>query len=154
LLSRNRRAKVYRIGCLLLPPLAERPSVERQAFLQGLRDLGYNEGRNITIEYQSAAWNRELRADLAADRERHRIQREHGRAGWQEARAIREAVPQLANVAVIWNLGNLAATSEWKEIQAAARSLGIKLESVEVRGADDFVAALRRLSQRSRQRSS
>src|SRR5262249_59090810 len=59
--------KVYRIGCLLLPPLAEKPSVERQAFLQGLRDLGYDEGRNITIEYQSAAWNRELLPDLAAD---------------------------------------------------------------------------------------
>src|SRR5215813_4744338 len=59
--------KVYRIGCLLLPPLAEKPSVDRQAFLRGLRDLGYDEGRNITIEYQSAAWNRELLPDLAAD---------------------------------------------------------------------------------------
>ena len=189
--------KVYRIGCLLLPPLAEKPSVERQAFLQGLRDLGYDEGRNITIEYQSAAWNRELLPDLAADLVARKVDVILA-AGPQATRAaqeatktipivmivevdpiesglvpslrptanvtgfsanmaglggkrlelLREALPQLAYVAVIWNPGNPAATSEWKEIQAAARSLGLKLESVEVRGADDFVAALRRLSQR------
>ena len=188
----QRAGKVYRIGCLLLPPLAERPSVERQAFLQGLRDFGYDEGRNITIEYQSAAWNRELLPDLAADLVARKVDIILA-AGPQATRAaqeatktipivmivevdpiesglvpslrptsnitgfsanlaglggkrlelLREAVPQLANVAVIWNPGNPAATSEWKEIQAAARNMGIKLESVEVRGADDFVAALR-----------
>ena len=68
--------------------------------------------------------------------------------GGKRLELLREAVPRLANVAVIWHPGNPAATSEWKEIQVAARSLGIKLESVEVRGADDFVAALRRLSNR------
>jgi len=60
-------AKVARIGYLLLPPLAEKPSAERQAFLQGLRELGYNEGHNVSIEYRSAAWNRELLPDLAAE---------------------------------------------------------------------------------------
>ncbi len=59
--------KVARIGYLLLPPLAEKPSAERQAFLQGLRELGYDEGRNVIIEYRSAAWNRELLPDLAAE---------------------------------------------------------------------------------------
>jgi len=189
--------KVHRIGCLLLPPLAEKPSVERQALLQGLRDIGYDEGRNIIIEYQSAAWNRELLPDLAAELVTRKVDiilaagpqatqaaREATKTipivmivevdpiasglvaslrptanvtgfsanmaglGGKRLELLREAVPQLANVAVIWNPGNPAATSEWKEIQVAARSLGIKLESVEVRGADDFVAALRRLSQR------
>src|SRR5262249_62337313 len=60
-------AKAARIGYLLLPPLAEKPSAERQAFLQGLHELGYEEGRNVVIEYRSAAWNRELLPDLAAD---------------------------------------------------------------------------------------
>jgi hypothetical protein len=47
--------KVARIGYLLLPPLVERPSVERRAFLQGLRELGYEENRHFVIEYRSAA---------------------------------------------------------------------------------------------------
>ena len=45
-------AKVPRIGFLALYPSAN-PHL-RQAFLQGLRDLGYVEGRNVVIEYRSA----------------------------------------------------------------------------------------------------
>jgi putative ABC transport system substrate-binding protein len=61
------RAKVPRIGYLVLPALDDPPSEERQAFLQGLRELGYVEGKTIIIEYRSAAWNRELLPDLAAE---------------------------------------------------------------------------------------
>src|SRR5262249_3054122 len=59
--------RARKIGYLLLPPLAEKPSVERQAFLQGLRERGYEEGRNVVLEYRSAAWNAELLPDLAAE---------------------------------------------------------------------------------------
>ena len=59
--------KVWRIGYLILSPLADPPSAERQAFLDGLRDLGYVVGQNVIIEYRSAAWNRELLPDLAAE---------------------------------------------------------------------------------------
>ena len=59
--------KVPRIGYLVLSPLVDPPSAERQAFLDGLRDLGYAIGRNLIIEYRSAAWNRELLPDLAAE---------------------------------------------------------------------------------------
>jgi putative ABC transport system substrate-binding protein len=38
-----------------------------QAFLQRLRELGYAEGKNITIEYRSAGGKRERIADLAAE---------------------------------------------------------------------------------------
>jgi len=60
-------AKVPRIGYLVLPALDDPPSEERQAFLQGLRELGYVEGKTIMIEYRSAGWNRELLPDLAAE---------------------------------------------------------------------------------------
>jgi putative ABC transport system substrate-binding protein len=63
----QRADKVPRIGYLVLPPLADPPSAERAAFLDGLRELGYIAGRNIIIEYRSAAWNRELLPDLAAE---------------------------------------------------------------------------------------
>jgi len=47
--------------------LADPPSAERQAFLDGLRELGYVEGRNVTIEYRSGNWNRELLPELAEE---------------------------------------------------------------------------------------
>lgn len=45
-------AKVARIG-YLSPSLAASPHL-LGAFLQGLRDLGYVEGRNLVIEYRDA----------------------------------------------------------------------------------------------------
>jgi putative ABC transport system substrate-binding protein len=50
-------AKVYRIGFLGDSPAAF--SERTEAFRQGLRDLGYVEGRNITIEYRWAHGNPE-----------------------------------------------------------------------------------------------
>src|SRR5262249_59129048 len=59
--------KVWRIGYLILSPLADPPSAERQAFLEGLHDHGYVVGQNVIIEYRSAAWNRKLVPDLALE---------------------------------------------------------------------------------------
>jgi putative tryptophan/tyrosine transport system substrate-binding protein len=59
--------KVPRIGYLVVSPLADPPSAERAAFLEGLKELGYVVDQNVVIEYRSAAWNRELLPDLAAE---------------------------------------------------------------------------------------
>jgi putative ABC transport system substrate-binding protein len=54
-------AKVARIGALMgAGPLTE-------AFLQGLRDLGYVEGRNVVIEYRSSEGKLERLPALAAE---------------------------------------------------------------------------------------
>jgi putative ABC transport system substrate-binding protein len=45
-------AKIARIG-FLSPNLAANPHLQ-EAFLEGLRDLGYVEGRNVVIEYRDA----------------------------------------------------------------------------------------------------
>ena len=58
-------AKVPRIGFLALNPGAN-PHL-REAFLQGLRDLGYVEGRNVVIEYRSAEGKLERLRALAAE---------------------------------------------------------------------------------------
>jgi putative tryptophan/tyrosine transport system substrate-binding protein len=58
-------AKVARIG-YLSPSLATSPHL-REAFRQGLRDLGYVEGRNLVIEYRGAEGKPERLPALAAE---------------------------------------------------------------------------------------
>src|SRR6266478_7867976 len=58
-------AKVARIGYLALN-LAAAPRLE-EAFLQGLRDLGYVEGRNVVIEIRDAEGKPERLPALAAE---------------------------------------------------------------------------------------
>ena len=67
LAAEGQPVKVSRIGYLVLPPLVDPPTAERQAFLDRLRELGYVVGQNIVIEYRSANWNRELLPDLAQE---------------------------------------------------------------------------------------
>jgi putative ABC transport system substrate-binding protein len=188
--------KIPRIGYLVLAPLVDPPSAERAAFVDGLRGLGYIAGRNLIIEYRSAAWSRELLPPLAAELVDLRVDlilaagpqatqaareatqkipivmipgspmesglvaslaRPGGNVtgfstnmpelGGKRLELLHEAVPHASRVSVIWNPGNPAATSEWKATQAAARTLGMKLESVEVRGAEEFRAVLSKMSQ-------
>jgi len=51
---------------------------------------------------------------------------------------LKEIIPKLSRVAVLWNPQNPASTLNWKEIQLPARQLGIQLHSMEVRSLDDF----------------
>jgi putative ABC transport system substrate-binding protein len=61
----QKAAKFARIG-YLSPSLASSPYL-RDAFLQGLRDLGYVEGRNVVIEYRDAEGKLERVPALAAE---------------------------------------------------------------------------------------
>ena len=190
--------KVARIGYLLLPPLAERPSPERQAFIDGLRALGYEEGRSVVIEYRSAAWNRELLPDLAAELVERKVDvilaagpqpvlaardatrtipivmiagmdpvasglvRSLARPGTnvtgftaqlpglagKRLELLREAAPHASSVMVLWNPSNPATAPDWQATQAAAAKLGVKLEPIEVRGAEDFLAAFPKILRR------
>jgi len=64
----QRAGKVPRIGMLLTgSPEFPRSRAVRDAFLQGLRDLGYSEGQNIVIEYRWAEGRDERFPDLAAE---------------------------------------------------------------------------------------
>jgi putative tryptophan/tyrosine transport system substrate-binding protein len=54
---------------------------------------------------------------------------------------LKEAVPTLAHVAVLWNAANPVKVLDWHETQAAASALGLQLQSLEVRGPTDFAGA-------------
>jgi len=56
---------------------------------------------------------------------------------------LREAVPAASRVAVVWNPSNPPKVEEWRQTEEAARKLGIKLQSLEVRSSADFDSAFR-----------
>jgi putative ABC transport system substrate-binding protein len=60
---------------------------------------------------------------------------------------LKEVVPGLSRVAVLWNAANPANASVWHETQAAAGSLGLRLHAQDVRGAQDFAGAFARTAQ-------
>jgi putative ABC transport system substrate-binding protein len=54
---------------------------------------------------------------------------------------LKEILPRLVRVAVIWNAGNPYPAIVFKEAQTAAQRLGIEVQSLEVRSPDDFNGA-------------
>src|SRR2546423_15457149 len=59
--------KVPRIGVLGTSAVPPRVSARIEAFRQGLHDLGYVEGQNISIEYRSAEGKLDRLPDLAVE---------------------------------------------------------------------------------------
>jgi putative ABC transport system substrate-binding protein len=51
---------------------------------------------------------------------------------------LKEAFPKVSRVAIFWNPTNSSNEISWSATQAAARSLSMQLQSLEVRGASDF----------------
>jgi putative ABC transport system substrate-binding protein len=185
-------AKIPHLGYLVLTPLSETPSPERAAFLAGLRELGWIDGKTIAIEYRSAKWNIELLDDLAEELVRMKVDiivaagagppiraakqatstipvvmaasadpvaerlvaslaRPGGNVtgmslmtpelGSKRLELLKEVVPRVARVAVLWD----PATSNHLELQAtraAARTLGVTLKLMEVKNVDDLARVL------------
>jgi putative ABC transport system substrate-binding protein len=60
---------------------------------------------------------------------------------------LKEVIPGLTRVAVLWNAANPANAAAWEETQAAARALGLRLDAQEVRGPQDLEGAFARTAQ-------
>jgi ABC-type uncharacterized transport system substrate-binding protein len=54
---------------------------------------------------------------------------------------LREVKPRISRVAVLQNPANSASSAMFKETEAAAKRLGIRLQSLEIRSPDDLVGA-------------
>jgi putative ABC transport system substrate-binding protein len=56
---------------------------------------------------------------------------------------LKESIPKLSLVAVMWNPQNPASAQSWKESQLAARKLGVQLYSMEVKGSNKIESAFK-----------
>jgi putative ABC transport system substrate-binding protein len=59
---------------------------------------------------------------------------------------LKQAVPRMSRVAVLWNSTSAAHAGYLRDVQAAARSLGVTLQSLDIREADAFEGAFGRAS--------
>jgi len=56
---------------------------------------------------------------------------------------LKDTIPKLSRVAVLWNPQNPGNAQQWKESQLPARALGLQLHSMEVSSADKFESAFK-----------
>jgi len=56
---------------------------------------------------------------------------------------LKETVPKLSRVAVLWDPKNPGSTPQWNESQLSARELGLQLHSMEVSSADKYESAFK-----------
>jgi putative ABC transport system substrate-binding protein len=59
----------------------------------------------------------------------------------KQLQILKEAIPRASRVAVLWNPADASFAVQTKEVEAAARSLGIRLQHVEARGPEEFDSA-------------
>ena len=178
--------KVRRIG-ILSAQSSSVASSRVEAFRKGLIELGYTEGKNITIEHRYADGRLERLPDLAAEIIRLKVDvilalgtpaalaakqatttipivmtgGDPVRAGivvslarpggnvtglsdatvdvsTKRLELLKEVVPKLSRVAILWNPLNPTNPLQLKDTQAAAPALGLTVYTVEVKGVDEF----------------
>jgi putative tryptophan/tyrosine transport system substrate-binding protein len=179
-------SKVPRIGYLAQrnTPTPATPDPAADAFQQGLRDLGYLEGKTILVEYRYAGGSEDRLRALVAELVQLKVDVLVSpalpviRAAKQATKTIpiimvttadpvatglvdslarpggnvtgltrltrelsgkrlellKEAVPGVSRVGIIWDASGLTTDASFKNYQAAARALNVRLQSLEVRG--------------------
>ena len=59
----------------------------------------------------------------------------------KQLQILRESVPHASRMAILWNPADVATPLQLREVEGAARSLGIRLQRAEARGPEEFDAA-------------
>jgi putative tryptophan/tyrosine transport system substrate-binding protein len=177
-------AKIPRIGYVSGTGNASNPGPNVEAFRQGLRDLGYIEGKNIVVEYRYAEGNVDRLRSLVAELVKLKVDvlfvgnlpgiraakqatntipivmvlsvdpvatglvdslaRPGGNItgittlgrdlSGKRLELLKEAVPRISPVAVLWDAEAPGSVIGFKEYEAAARALKIEFLSLDVRG--------------------
>jgi|SRR5690349_1400694 len=212
----NRRAFVTGLGTVLVAPILVEAQPAREvakiglltpsspagsghlveAFRQGIRELGYIEGKTVVLEARYGEGKSERLAQLARELVRWKadvivtstdaataaVRRQTrttpivmafstdpvgtgfvaslGRPGGnvtglsnitaelggKRLELLKDAVPRLSRVAFLWNPDVRGAVLDYKETEARARSLRLKLHSLEIATADDLDQAFATLT--------
>jgi putative ABC transport system substrate-binding protein len=185
-------AKVPRIGFLASSGDSDAPGPWVEAFRQGLRDLGYTEGKNIVVEYRYIEGKLDRIPSLVAELVQLKLDvlilvalpairaakqatktipivmvatvdpvatglvdslahpggnitgltRLTRDLGGKRLELLKEVVPRISRVGILWETDAPAAAIAYKEHDTAARALKIQPQSLEVRGPNpDFEGA-------------
>jgi putative ABC transport system substrate-binding protein len=179
--------KIPRIGFLSPFSPSDTP---HQAFQEGLRDLGWIEGKNISIEYRYANGMEDRLAGLVGELVRQKVDiivtsvttdtlaaksatstipivmaagdplvtgivgslaqpganitglsQMAPELSGKRLEVLKEIVPKLSRVAVLWNPEIRVSKLSWEEMQHPARELKIQVHSLEIRSPDDLKKA-------------
>ena len=186
--------KVYRVGYLGITPSTQ---YLWDGFLEGLRDHGYVEGRNLVIERRFSEGREDRFPALVAELLRHKvdvivtastaaaraakeatgtvpivlagvfepektglvaslarpggnitgISNQIGEVQSKGMQLLKELVPRMTRLAILWNPDNQGSAMGWEEQKPLASALGLTLISVEIRKLADVEPALARLAQ-------
>jgi putative ABC transport system substrate-binding protein len=189
--------KIYRVG-FIVTSARETAGHLSTAFTEGLKDLGYVEGKNVVVERRFAGGKQEQLASLAAELVRLKmdvivtgsnvvvtavkqqtvaipivmaVSRDPVGSGFiasfahpggnitglandpgpeifgKNLELLKEAVPRVSRVAVLWNPVPAAAQTYRNAIAGAASRLGVPIQVLEIRAHDDvdgaFVAMIK-----------
>jgi len=193
--QRPANAVVRRIGWLDAgTPATARSAVD--GLRQGLRELGYVEGRDLVIEFRWGEGRTDRLLELASELVRANVDvivvngepairavrqatatipivmgavGDPVGAGFAATLArpggnitgvsnlaveitgkwfqlLREAVPRIGHVAVLWNPANPTHHSFWREAQAAAQSVALRLSRIDLNSPDDLEKGFARMA--------
>jgi putative tryptophan/tyrosine transport system substrate-binding protein len=70
------------------------------------------------------------------------ISQMHPELSRKQLELLKECVPALSRIAVMWNSANPIKARDWDELKPAARALGLQLESLEIRSPADLDGTL------------
>ena len=174
-------------------PSSVSDSTRIEAFRKGLHEIGYMEGKNISIDYRFAEGKRDRLPDLAAELVQLKVDVivTYGTVGTlavkratttipivmasssdpvgrglvaslarpggnvtglssvapdlsgKRLELLKEAIPKLTRVAVLWDSSGGQASANFKDTQVAARALRVQVQSLEVRSPEDFERAFK-----------
>src|SRR5215475_6516381 len=169
------------------------------AFFQRLRELGWIEGRNVTIEYRWANGSSDRAAEFATEFVRLKVDvivtyaspmvvatkqatsvipivfaaaadppgtglvatlaRPGGNVtglsvqntdlAGKRVELLRDLIPGLRRLGIMVNVGNSASVLEMREVQAAARTIGLEVTILEIPRAEDIASAFEELKGRA-----
>jgi putative ABC transport system substrate-binding protein len=186
------RGKVWRMGFI-----AQGYEPFYDALFEGLKELGYAEGRNLVVERRYAEGHAERFPEFAAEMVRLKVDiiivsttpaalavknatttipvvfpnaispvesglvaslahpggnvtggaAQTAILSTKRLAILKEILPGLSRGAVLWNAANPALAYPWKQTQAAAKELGVTLQSIEVREPKDIGPAFAMMTQ-------